>query len=298
MRASTRIWLWKIGLPAGLLIAVLAAMHFVLPGLATLREQQRLGDRYELVETERLRLWLPKHRPHARVLSEAVPRFAAALYESYGEALALRPLRERITLRVFLDQEELARHARQRGMTRDMSNTIGYYSPREWSVALTLLPRPQLVSVACHEVTHLLMHRPDRPNRAQRSLWLIEGAAVFFEHSRLDGSLRLGGVDPRAAREILVLAEAGEHVPLRELAAGGQELFASDRAPLAYMEAGTLVAFLLDGAEGRHREGFLNYYREELDHGARSPEVLEHHLGLSLSDLEEQWLAFLEGHRE
>jgi hypothetical protein len=284
---------WKIGAAAVALGLILAAMHFLLPSLATLRKQSLLGEGYELVETERLRLWVPRGTRLARKLAQDMEAFAAALYAEYGQALSLRPLEDRITIHLFASGDDLVKFARRRGMRQDMSHASGFYDPVTWSIALTLRPQDDLLALVFHETTHLLMDRPDKLRGAGWSLWLAEGMAVFFEHSAVtDDGIRMGGVDPRAAAHIVAQARRGRHVPLRELLDGGPELFHSDRGALCYSEAGTLVACLLQGAR---RDGFLRYYRHELDRGPRSREILEQCLGLSVEELEREWLAFLQG---
>lgn len=294
MRTTTRVLLWKIGTVAALLALVFAAMHFLLPGLATLREQRQLGERFEQIETEHLRLWAPRGTRDAPALASTMERFATALYGAYGEPLSLRPLEEKITVRLFTTQEQLARDAKQRGMTKDLSHAIGFYNPRDWSIAITLRERDSLLPLVFHETVHLLMDRPDQPRAAKRSTWISEGVAVFFEHSDVtDDEIRLGGVDPLAARHIVALARTGRHVPLRDLITR-PALFDSDRAPLCYSEAGTLVAYLLTGANGRYRKGFLRHVAEDLQRGAASSEALELHLGVAIQQLERQWLTFLQ----
>ena len=66
MRVATRILLWKLGAAAAALALLFALMHVLLPGLARRREQQRLGEGYERVETERLEIWVPRGTPLER----------------------------------------------------------------------------------------------------------------------------------------------------------------------------------------------------------------------------------------
>jgi len=295
VRVSTRIRLMKIGVLVALLAFIFAGMHFLLPAVATWRERERLDPHSQLVETARLHLWAPPGTREPRRLAEALEAFATALHAQYGDALALRPLGERITVRLFATQEAMLEQATRRSMTQDLSHAIGFYSPADWSIAATLRPRGELLPLLYHEATHLLMHRPDQPTAGRRSPWITEGVAVFFEQSDATAAPpRVGGLSRSAAAAIAALARRGEHVALRRLVTGGDALFASDRAPLAYRQAGALVAYLLAGADGRHRSGFLRYYREDMERGPAPVESLEYLLGVSIAELEERWLAYLQ----
>ena len=294
MRVATRILLWKLGAAAAALALLFALMHVLLPGLARRREQQRLGEGYERVETERLEIWVPRGTPLAPLVAAGMEEFTSAFYKDYGEALRLRVVDARIKVRLFATQPALVRFA-GRQMKQDLSYASGFYDPVSWSIALTLRPPRALLALLFHETTHLLMDRAAGTGHRGWSLWLAEGMAVFFEHSQVTkAGIRLGGLDRRQAARILALAARGRHVPLRDLLRGGAELFHSERGVLCYHEAGTLVAYLLAGADGRHRDGFFKYYRLELERGAGRPDDLEHTLGIPIEQLEREWLTFLQ----
>jgi hypothetical protein len=295
MRGATRLLLLKLAAAIVPIVLLVAAMHFLLPGLAQRREQERLGPGYVLAETERLRIWLPRETPIAPLLAEAFERYTDALYAEYGEPLSLEPLeaKTKITLLVFASHDDLVAYASGK-MRQDLSHAEGFYDPVSWSIAVTLRPLPPLLAVLFHEATHLLMDRS--AGRAEWSPWLAEGLAVFFERSTVaEDAVRPGGVSRSAAADVAARARRRLHVPLRDLIAGEPEVFRSERAALCYREAGLLVAYLLRDAPAARREAFLRYYDLERQPGPPPPGALEDHLGISLDALETEWLAYLQG---
>ena len=281
------------------LAGLLAVMHFVLPSCARWRQQRELGEKYELTETEHLRIWVPRGRRLDEFVAAVMEHFTSELHREYGDALALDTLDDKITVRLFETQEELATFASRR-MTRDPSHTIGFYDPATWSVALTLRPPRELLALIFHETTHLVMDRSATLGSPQWSVWLAEGMAVFFEHSPIEqGRVRLGGKGEAHLALVLARARQGRHLPLPELLRMAPREFYGAHSELAYAEAGLLVAYLLTGDGGKHREGFLRYYHEELKPGPCEPDAdgrhpLERHLGLPADQLEREWLDYLE----
>lgn len=273
--------------------AVIATMRLVLPRLARQREQQLLGGNYERVEAEGLEVWAPRQSNLAGWLARSFGAFTEALYRTHGKELALRPVEDKIVVRVFATQAELVRFARKR-MKQNLSHAGGFYDPASWSIALTLLPRGRLLPVVFHEATHLLMDRSATAGPPEWSTWLAEGMAVYFENSTLAGGrLRLGGANRRAAAQVVALAAAGRRIPLRRLVTGGRALFRGQEAPLAYAEAGLLVAYLF--GRRKHHEAFVRYYLLERRPGPAPAGALENCLGGSLEGLERGWLTWLRG---
>jgi len=302
MRAPLQLLLLKVGAPLAALVALVLALHFVLPGLARRHEQMILGQRYTIEETEHLRVAVPREAdqgPQGTRLSQWIARnfegFTTALAQQWGEALSLEPVTDRITIRVFASQADLVKFA-GRQMKQDASHAGGFYDPASWSIALTLRPPKDLLAMLAHEATHLAMDRAAGGREPDWSLWLSEGMAVYFEQFALvNGRLRLGGADRRDAALVAQLAANRAHVPLRALVRGGARLFHGKLGALAYREAGLLAAFLLDGAGGRYRKPFLRYYQLERQPGPCPPEALESTLGVNLDELETQWLTFVQG---
>ena len=302
MRSSTRVLILKIGAAAAALALIVAAMHFLLPGLARRHEQSTLGSGYAIEETEQLSVAVPRSAdsgpPGTRLspwIAAGFNAFTQALYRQYGELLSLQPVDDKITIRVFASHAELVAFAGRR-MKQDASHAGGFYDPASWSIALTLRPRRELFAMLSHEATHLIMDRSATGGEPDWSLWLSEGMAVYFEQSAIvNRRLRLGGASPRDAAVVLALAARGRHVPLHKLVGGGPELFRGELGPLAYREAGLLVAFLLEGADGKLREPFVRYYQLERKPGPCPAEALASTLGVPLDALETLWLTYLRG---
>jgi len=300
MRSSIRSLILPLAAAALVLAAILGAMHLILPGLARRREQQILGANYVIVETDRVRLALPRlpkapQEALAQRLAADFEGFTTALYRTYGEPLDLHPVEDRITIRVFATHADLVKFA-GRHMKQDLSHAGGFYDPASWSIALTLRPPRELLPVLYHEATHLIMDRSARAGSPAWSLWLAEGMAVYFEHSGVVGGRpRLGGADRRKAAAVWALARQRRHIPLAQLVRGGPALFRGKLASLAYTEAGLLVAYLLEGAAGTLRQPFFRYVDLERRPGPCPPQALEASLGVSLDTLETDWLNFLKG---
>jgi hypothetical protein len=276
---------------------VVLAMALVLPAVKGCRERQVLGEGYVFAEAGRIRIAVPREagEPLAKAVASDFEKFTTALYKEYGEPLGLRPVRDTITIRVFASHADLVKFA-AREMRQDASHVGGFYDPASWSIALTLLPPRDLLLMLFHEATHLVMDRSAEAGEPQWSVWLSEGLAVYFEQTSVQGGrLRLGGASRRDARLVLAYAARRAHVPLRTLVRGGRELFRGPLGSLCYREAGLLVAFLLDGAGGRHRQAFFRYCDLERRPGPCPPTALEQYLGTSLDALENDWLAYLQG---
>jgi len=274
-------------------VATVAGMRLVLPAVVRQNEQRLLGANYERVEAQGLEVWAPRRSGLAGWLAHWFGAFTRALYRTHGRQLRLRPVEDKIVVRVFATQPELVRFARKR-MKQDLSHAGGFYDPASWSIALTLLPREKLLPLLFHEATHLVMDRSALAGPPEWSTWLAEGMAVYFEHSSVQaGRLVLGGLDRHAAMAVAALAASGRHIPLRRLVGQGRERFRGPQAPLAYQEAGLLVAYLMGSPE--RRGGFLRYYLVEQKPGPVPLGALESCLGVSLDELENEWLAWLKG---
>jgi hypothetical protein len=294
MRGSTRLLLLKLGAVLVPLAGILAAMHFLLPGLARRREQEVLGKGYERVETKGLRLWVPRGSGIAPPVAGLFESFAAALYAQYGQPLSLQPIKDKVTIRLFASHGDLVAYA-SREMRRDLSYAGGFYDPASWSIALTAQPPPTLLPLIFHEATHLFMDRSATLGRPEWSLWLAEGMAVFFEKSSVvNGRFHLGGASRRDIALVLAAARQGRLVALSRLLRGGPELFHSELGALCYAEAGLLAGYLLVGDRGKHRDAFFRYVELERRPGPCPPQALESCLNLSPDDLQKQWLAYLQ----
>ncbi len=292
MRGDVRpIIVVALGLVA--VVAIIAGMRLVLPGVVRQNEQRLLGANYERVEAERLEVWAPRQSKLAGWLARWFGEFTRALYRTYGRELRLKQVEDKIVVRVFATQPELVRFARKR-MRQDLSHAGGFYDPVSWSIALTLLPRERLLPLLFHEATHLVMDRSALAGPPEWSTWLAEGMAVYFEHSSVRGDrVVLGGLDRRVAGQVVALAASGRHIPLRRLVGEGREVFRGPQAPLAYQEAGLLVAYLMGSP--KRRDGFLRYYLAEQKPGPVPLGALESCLEVSLDELEKEWLAWLKG---
>ncbi|OGO26398.1 MAG: hypothetical protein A2W33_10775 [Chloroflexi bacterium RBG_16_52_11] len=134
-----------------------------------------------------------------------------------------------------------------------------------------------------HELVHML---DSQLGGELRPSLLVEGLAVYLT----GGHFKLEALIPRAA----ALLELGWYLPLSQLADG----FYSSQHEIGYLEAGALVAYLVDRGG---RDAFDLFYRDihNLENGggqadAMNAALLEHY-GLSLEELDGEFREFLAG---
>jgi len=178
-------------------------------------------------------------------------------------------------------------------------------------------PLRTLIHEAVHHFNRSILGLPGDGS----ALWLDEGLADYFAHSRLDSGGRLypGELDrtPSAARgasgvtssrlvrnvsspreRILMLRTElgrGVRIGLRELLweTGREEFYGGD-AFRNYTLTWLLALYLLEGDGGVYRDRFLEYI-EEVISGHDGPEVFERALGVTVARLERELRAYILG---
>ena len=301
MRVGTRLFLLKLALAAVVLAAVLVVMHLLLPGLLGRSGAQAPGDSQALAETASVRVAVPRQGgairagpPLAALLAGQVEGLVQGFCSELGPSLGLQPVSKKTTVHVLGSHEEAIALAKQQKLKQHAVHEGAFYDPASLTIAATLKPRPELVAVVLNVSASMLLDRADGGGNAQWSPWLALGLAACAEQGALGpGFGRPGQAARRDAAVVLTLASRAAHVPLHMLVRGGQELFHGPLGSAARREAGLFVLFLLR-AGGRHREAFLRYVQLERQPGPVPPGALEATIGTNLSELEREWLTFLQ----
>lgn len=191
----------------------------------------------------------------------------------------------KLKIKLFKDREEF-RHCNR---VRDWAEAFyrkpycyQYYSVDE------LNPYHWMMHEAAHqlntEAAHLTLPQ-----------WLDEGIACYISTSRIvEGTLAVGEVDTNtypvwwldsiAASGDLDKDKAGVTIiPLRQIISGRRGPSISKHVNLYYLHWWTLVHFLIDGEEGKHKAGFAGLLAGKADLSA-----FEEHIG-SVESIEPSW---------
>ncbi len=300
MRVGSRLLILKLAIATALLACVLLAMHFLLPGLTGQRGTGSGAGAPVVAQVGSVRVALPRDgrgMPTGPAVAQEAARqfsaFAKELHAELGPALGAQPPTGTIAIHVFASHAEALAFAKERKMKQDPAHPSGFYDPAAWTLAATLRPARELLALLFHLAAHLVMERAGGPE-AEWSPWLLKGMGMCFEQGASpSGWMRLSTAARHDAAVILALEARNAHVPLHMLVVGGQELFRGPLGALAYREAGLLVAFLLWGNQGKHRDALARYIQLERQPGPVPPGSFKAIFGATPSELEKEWLAFL-----
>jgi hypothetical protein len=297
MRSKTR-WI----LVAVLLVpflGIVLALHFALPGLRDWSARRPLGAAGRELLREELGSVVLYRSPSldaeaCRRLARALDEFTHRLVDAYGDFFGLRAVSPPVTLQLFETVEELERAHRGR-YRRDFANLGGFYDVGERLVALPAGGRLDgRLEPLLHEATHLVFD-VSRKGRTSLPLWLEEGLATYFGASRLDapGGAVIGGADP-VLRHVAAAAEASGELPsIGELLSADPARFRGEENRVFYAASHALVAFLMDGDGGAHREGFRRYFEDVRRIGTPDPGLLYWKLREDPGDLERTWRRYV-----
>jgi hypothetical protein len=166
-------------------------------------------------------------------------------------------------------------------------------------------PNGQIEDVATlyHEASHQLLFESAGPTKYDQNVgnfWVWEALGTYFETlvPQADGSLQIGApIGPRMAHARHLYVDRRQYAPIGSLVALSKNRFNDERdVYLHYAESMALAVFLIDGAEGRYRQGFLDYvwdaYRGKLRPGGTG-RSLQDHLGVPYKTLDAEFREFL-----
>jgi hypothetical protein len=211
-------------------------------------------------------------------------RLYRAFYELLGAELRLYEVCRPMSVNLHAD----------RASYPETAGEAGRYDPGTDRV-LVDASRGLLFTTLAHEATHQLLQDTvfrERSGEGEIPPWLNEGLAEYVAASVAHAPnlvFEPGRLEPRHFR-----AHAQSKDPFdvtRVLSFSTGDFDASSQRELKYAQAYTLVHFLLHGAEGRHRAGFLDFLRAVYA-GKGSPTDLKRCLRLEWRELERAWHAY------
>lgn len=210
---------------------------------------------------------------------------------------------------VYRDKADFQREQEQELGRFALESIAGFYSAKRrtcyfYSVDPRTSSPGQLESIVrtmYHEATHQLF--AESPGSilhygSKGNYWIVEGAAVYMESLRRDGSVyTLGGWDDWRLRSARSAFEKGFYLSPRELTAithrmwntypGGSEL---------YSQSAGVFHYLLHSEEGTFRDPVLNYLRL-VYRGKDTSETFPQVLPVSTVDFKRKYEAFLMAER-
>ncbi len=221
--------------------------------------------------------------------TEEIGQVAEIVYRGYGQfadwfGREVRPS-GRLKIKLFKDREEFRHCNRIRGWAEAFYRRpycYQYYSAGEMNPYHWMM----------HEATHQLNAEAARLKLPQ---WLDEGIACYISTSRIvEDGLALGQIDTNTYPVwwLDLIATTGDLerdrangtiIPLRQIISGRGGPAIDDRVNLYYLHWWSLVHFLVEGEEGKHRAGFARL----LD-GRADLVVFEDHVG-PVESIEKSW---------
>jgi hypothetical protein len=216
-----------------------------------------------------------------------VERLYRAFYELFGDELALYDVCRPMAVHLHADSASYP----------ETAGELGRYDPATDIVQVDASKGLNFGTLA-HELTHqLLQDTAFREKNDEGCIppWVNEGLAEYMSSSvtRAPGLAFTAG-DPYV-QHFRAHALAREPFDLtRVLAFSTGDYDASSDRDLKYAQSYTLVHFLLHGAGGAHRAGFLEFLRA-VYRGKGSATDLKRALKTDWRELEESWHAYVRG---
>ncbi|MEZ6114767.1 MAG: hypothetical protein R3C99_27700 [Pirellulaceae bacterium] len=196
---------------------------------------------------------------------------------------------------LFADRDE---YLRQLGVGESRIDvTIGYYSAENRRAYFYASDQPD-IATWYHEATHQLFQEAPNvtPKVGERAnFWIAEAIALYMESLTVrDGYATVGGFDANRLQfaRYRRLNESF-HMPLAELAKLGRaELQRHEDLRRLYSESAGLAHLLMDGQANRYRAATIDYLAA-IYRGVDDEATLSRTLGVSPSDIDDQYAAFL-----
>jgi hypothetical protein len=303
--------LFHFGGRIGLLAAVLATVSLSAPSLfarppepqSGRGSQRRVMQQSWWDRTEPGRGGLPKSRFY-RLRSD----LSAADTRGYGEHLDLiyaeymrrlgnleQRTPEVLDVLIFATQQDYISTLRERfGINGMGSGGMFFVSPRGAALAFWVenLPRSRVLHVIQHEGFHQFAH-----SRFGNDLppWVNEGVAEFFGESVVvDGTVIVGQTSERTLKALRQAIDAGKHIHFADMITMDPERWNANvqkgDAMLQYMQAWSMVHFLVYGDGGKYRQSFEGFLAL-INKGTKSYDAFVRAFGTNnLDGFEARWL--------
>ena len=221
------------------------------------------------------------------------PKLASALKRS---RLVSPSSKKRLRVVLFANREEYV--AFLKAKQPRIAITLGFYDVQSRTSYFFAGPESS-PSTQVHEVTHQLFQEVAtdvaRQLSMQKNFWAIEGVAMYMESLNSRGPVATVGGFHAHRLQFARYRRLQEqfYVPLPELVSLGRDQLQSDkRIRRIYSQAAGLTHFLMDGNNGRHRDGFVSYLRSIYE-GRDRADTLAALTSTSLDDLDEGYVQFL-----
>lgn len=165
---------------------------------------------------------------------------------------------------IFASQEDYLQTLRDRfGINGMGSGGMFFTSPRGAGLAFFVegLPQSRIFHVIQHEGFHQFAYSRFGHDLPQ---WLNEGLAEFFGESVIvDGTVVIGQTSERTLRTLQAAINAGKTIPFRDIITMTNDRWNANvrggNAALQYMQAWSMVHFLVYGDGGRYQGSFERY---------------------------------------
>ncbi|MDZ4829493.1 MAG: DUF1570 domain-containing protein [Phycisphaerae bacterium] len=188
------------------------------------------------------------------------------MYQEYKRRIGVLPQRSAEVNDVFMfrsQEEYLSTLREQFGLNGAGSGGMFFTSPRGAGLAFFVegLPKSRVFHVIQHEGFHQYAY-----SRFGNDLppWVNEGIAEFFGESVIvDGTVVIGQTSVRSLKALQDAIEAGKYIRFRDMITMNTERWNANvrdgNAALQYMQAWSMVHFLVYGEGGRFQSMFEKY---------------------------------------
>ncbi|MBL9121007.1 MAG: DUF1570 domain-containing protein [Phycisphaerae bacterium] len=196
---------------------------------------------------------------------------------------------------MFATQQDYINTLRERfGINGMGSGGMFFISPRGAALAFWVegLPRSRVLHVIQHEGFHQFAN-----SRFGNDLppWVNEGVAEFFgESAVVDGAVIVGQTSERTLNTLRAAISQGKHIRFRDMITMDLERWnanvQSGSAMLQYMQAWSMVHFLVYGDGGKYQRSF-EAYLANINRGAKNFEAFVRAFGTDdIDSFEARWI--------
>lgn len=204
--------------------------------------------------------------------------------EEYKDIFAYKPeLTRSFPVHLFANQQEFMAktgHGPGVGGFYDGERIVGFHGNLG-----SLTPQ----SVLFHEGTHQFQGLVFGQNMWRAKIWFIEGLAVFFESSTIDGKKLNQQIPQQRLSNVKRAIQSGSYVHLADLIRMEQREFGA----IHYAHAWSLIYFLCNGTKGG-LERFKKYF-EGVKEGKEGVKLFEDLFSKPIDEIETAWKAYVLG---
>jgi RNase P/RNase MRP subunit p29 len=214
---------------------------------------------------------------------DEVKKLAAVMDKMCDEYVSIFKFEHAITrpfpIHIYASQQEFMSRT---GMGQ---GTGGFYDGKKIVAFHGSLGSLNTQSVLFHEGTHQFQGLVMGRNMWRAKIWLIEGLAVFFEASEVQGRrLRTGAIPAGRLANVKRAINSGSYVRLRDLIRMDQAQFGA----IHYAHAWSLIYFLVNGTKGGKKR-FVQYWEEVKNGHPDQVKLFEELFNKPIEEIEAAW---------